>query len=607
MSRYPRSQWPPGEPGSPWTGRELQVLVVMGLVVVAALVELHVVAGVETWIAHRRWAPPSANPLSSGWALVTHAGDVTRAWPSAERSLAPSGAALWAVAVTAAAVLTVAGVYAAGALLARRDRQSPRHRKGFATRRHIRRHLGKRAALARAAVLRPSLRAPSVRDVGVPLGRSLDHGTPVYAHIEDSIAALGPPGSGKTSELFVPGVVHFPGPAIVTSTKPELLFLTAPLRPGPVWVFDPARSVPAHVLAAKGWQPVSWNPLEGCETPRVAMRRARVVVGASAAGRGVTSADYWRASAESLCQGYFHAAALAAADMRTVMGWVDNPSDKRAGDVLLDDERAAAGWGERLLAQLDGALDDRSRQSVLDTLRRAFDVVADPDVMAACCPAPGAPVFDPAAFVEGRGTLYLLGDPEDQVQVAPLLTLLLDAVVGAARQRAATLPGGRLDPPLGVWLDEATQIARLPSLPSLVSDARGVGITVVLALQTLSRAREVWGSDGAATLWQNCSAKLLFGGISDHRELDALSQLAGEYDETVHGSTRDDTGRTSQNESTQRRRRLSAEEIRELGLERRHTALLLYRQLPPLLLQMTPYFEGPDSARIRAAAPEVRV
>jgi type IV secretory pathway TraG/TraD family ATPase VirD4 len=212
--------------------------------------------------------------------------------------------------------------------------------------------------------------------------------------------------------------------------------------------------------------------------------------------------------------------------------------------------------------------------------------------------AAGGGTFDPVEFVAGTGTLYLVGDPEDQVQVSGLLAVLLDAVVAAARERAATLPGGRLDPPLGLWLDEVTQIAPLPSLPMLVSDGRGIGITVVAVFQTLARAREVWGDDGAATLWQNCTAKLVFGGISDHEELERLSRLCGEYDETVVSHHRDADRRRSETRSTQRRRRLSPEEIRELP---QREALLLYRQMRPVTTRLTPWFEGAVRTRIAAA------
>lgn len=570
-----------------------EIMLLAGIMV--PLMLLDALAGVDTWLAHGHWMPPAPNALLGGWQLVTHAGDLALAWPAATRRVAPAGAVYWlTVAVAAAVILGVAGWVIR---LVRRHRGGAAKHRGLASRSHLRNQLGGRAALARARTLRPSVARPSVTDVGISLGRSVEYGSALFGTVEDSYALLGPPGMFKTSTLVVPGVIDYPGPAIVTSTKPELLLLTASIRPGPAWVFDPTGTVQKAVTSRGSWQPVLWDPVLGCDVPRTAMRRARVAVSASGAGKGVTAGDYWRDSAVALCQGYLHAAALVGADLRTVTGWVDNPSDRRAVDILLDHPAAAPGWGERLAAQLSGGSDDRERRSVFNSLRRAFDCVADPEVMASCCPVGGS-TFDPAKFVAGTGTLYLVGDPEDQVQVSGLLAVLLDAVVAAARERAATLPGGRLDPPLGLWLDEVTQIAPLPSLPMLVSDGRGIGITVVAVFQTLARAREVWGDDGAATLWQNCTAKLVFGGISDHEELERLSRLCGEYDETVVSHHRDADRRRSETRSTQRRRRLSPEEIRELP---QRQALLLYRQMRPVTTRLTPWFEGAVRTRIAAA------
>ena len=563
--------------------------------IMALLMLLDALAGVDTWLAHGQWMPPTTNALIGGWQLVAHAGDPALAWPAATRRVAPAGAAYWLTVAAAAAVIL--GVATWVIRLVRRRRGGAAKHRGLASRSHLRHQLGGRAALARARALRPSVARPSVTDVGISLGRSVEHGSALFGTVEDSYALLGPPGMFKTSTLVVPGVIDYPGPAIVTSTKPELLLLTASIRPGPAWVFDPTGAVQRAVTSRGSWQPVLWDPVRGCDVPRTAMRRARVAVSASGAGKGVTAGDYWRDSAVALCQGYLHAAALVGADLRTVTGWVDNPSDRRAVDILLDHPAAAPGWGDRLAAQLSGGSDDRERRSVFNSLRRAFDCVADPEVMASCCPIGGG-TFDPVEFVAGMGTLYLVGDPEDQVQVSGLLAVLLDAVVAAARERAATLPGGRLDPPLGLWLDEVTQIAPLPSLPMLVSDGRGIGITVVAVFQTLARAREVWGDDGAATLWQNCTAKLVFGGISDHEELERLSRLCGEYDETVVSHHRDADRRRSETRSTQRRRRLSPEEIRELP---QRQALLLYRQMRPVTTRLTPWFEGAVRTRIAAA------
>src|SRR5205807_1480994 len=101
--------------------------------------------------------------------------------------------------------------------------------------------------------------------------------------------------------------------------------------------------------------------------------------------------------------------------------------------------------------------------------------------------------FDPAAFLGCGGTLYLLGDTGAQLSVAPLITALVEDLVAVARSVADRSPGGRLDPPLGLILNEAANICPLPSLPSLVSSGGGRGIPALVVLQSLGQARHRWG------------------------------------------------------------------------------------------------------------------
>ena len=60
---------------------------------------------------------------------------------------------------------------------------------------------------------------------------------------------LGPPRSGKTSGVIIPAVLAHQGPAVVTSTKPDVARATASTRArdGRAWMFDPsgASSAPA--------------------------------------------------------------------------------------------------------------------------------------------------------------------------------------------------------------------------------------------------------------------------------------------------------------------------------------------------------------------------
>jgi type IV secretory pathway TraG/TraD family ATPase VirD4 len=221
--------------------------------------------------------------------------------------------------------------------------------------------------------------------------------------------------------------------------------------------------------------------------------------------------------------------------------------------------------------------------------------------MESCCPGDDLR-FNPAEFVRERGTLYLVGDPEDQRSVAPLVTMLVDAIMAEARRRAATLPGGRLDPPVGFFLDEATQIAPLASLPSAISDGRGIGLPIVVVVQTWARPGEVWGEAGAKTIWQNAVAKVIFGGVTDTDELERLSRLCGEYEEPVVNRSRS-AGGWGETHSSQRRRRMSPDEIRELPPGQ---ALVMYRGMRPVITHLTPYWEGPHALEIKAALDEIK-
>ena len=71
----------------------------------------------------------------------------------------------------------------------------------------------------------------------------------VVAQPERAVLLLGPPRSGKTSGVIIPALLAHQGPAIATSTKPDVARATARTRArdGRVWMFDPtgASSPPA--------------------------------------------------------------------------------------------------------------------------------------------------------------------------------------------------------------------------------------------------------------------------------------------------------------------------------------------------------------------------
>ena len=94
---------------------------------------------------------------------------------------------------------------------------------------------------------------------GVWLGAGED-GQWRFARPERAVLLLGPPRSGKTSSVIIPAVLAHSGPAIVTSTKPDVARATARVRAdeGRVWMFDPTgASRPPAGLEQLRWSPVT--------------------------------------------------------------------------------------------------------------------------------------------------------------------------------------------------------------------------------------------------------------------------------------------------------------------------------------------------------------
>ena len=157
--------------------------------------------------------------------LPGHLGDPRMAWPAQARGSLP-GLAGFAV----AAVLTAA-LMAAAAVVTGRRVLTGRSRRGYASARQIRTRLSEKAVLARADVIRPSLvgQPMTVTDAGVRAGRSLESGMPLAISAESSVLLFAAPRIGKTSQVVIPWLKDWPGPALVTSVRPDVLENTASL------------------------------------------------------------------------------------------------------------------------------------------------------------------------------------------------------------------------------------------------------------------------------------------------------------------------------------------------------------------------------------------
>ena len=471
--------------------------------------------------------------------------------------------------------------------------------KGFADRDQVREGMGADRARASAAQTRPGLstaqrRRAAITEVGLPLGRS-SNGQDVVVALEDHVVVVAPTGSGKTRDIMGAAAVDAPGALVATCTRADLLDLCATPRSrlGRVWVFDPLDRV--------GWgEPMVWNPVAGCRNGETAISRGLAfAAGLGADDKGSTNAGFFRANAASAMTRLLHAAALDDRPIGDVIDWAlhldngaDEPQDIIASSV---DPQAERMWAGMLRSVATGA--DETVASSRQTLQQAIEPMALRRVMRWVTPREGVPSFDPTAFVASTDTLVLVADSNASTNVAPLCAMLLQEVVDAAKTRAARLPGGRLDPPLRIVGDEIANVAPLPKLPDLGTDARGFGVQLVLALQSLSQARRRWGADGAATLLDNMSAEILLGGLTDTAALNRYSALVGDVELTRATTSFDaHTGRvTTGSEQVVDRKVMRADEARQIPSG---YGLLIYRNQAAVMLKMTPWYERPDGHQL---------
>ncbi len=452
---------------------------------------------------------------------------------------------------------------------------------------------------ARAADLR-SLRGRPGRGGVFLVGQ---HGRrPLVTLPETSVLVVGPTRSGKTAGLVIPNLLDWDGPAIATSTKSELVDLTAGRRQslGPVHVYDPTSEL------GDRFRSVTWSPIAGCDN----LDRAWMVASWLCAslqqggGRGDNDWAHWAESGKLLIAPLLYVAATAGRTIVDVRMWIHGfdiaTPISMLEEMLLDPATLGDADPIRALSML-ASIDqrpERERGTVFSTVMRIFNVYTERAVAELALSSR----FDPDDFLLRRGTLYLCTPRQSPERVASLFVGILMTVVTAAYALADADPARRRSASLGLFLDELANVVPIEDLPALASQGAGRGVMLMSIVQDFSQLRARYGHEKANTILNNHACKLILPGQSDPETADVLGKLVGRTSFTEQQVNLAADGRVSRSYSIRHEAMATPDSLRQLSPG---SAIVIHRDSPPALVKLPFWFRNTRYRRL-AAVPYFR-
>ena len=404
------------------------------------------------------------------------------------------------------------------------------------------------------------------------LGRRL-----LQAPREDNVLLLGVQRSGKTSTVVIPTLLSWRGAVVATSTKEELVELTAARRKtlAPVWVFAPLDT--EHTwLEALGMEAATWNPVADVATCGEAAELADHFTAEGKRG----PAAHWYLSAANLLTGLIAYSHERDGDIRSLVALLNRTpqSDYLAMAAVTSDPTAS----DLLIAF--GRTPEREAGSIASTARASLSLWIDERVAAATTRTERELNLD--QLLEEGGTLYLVAPAEEAERCRPLFSALISTLLRKATARARAR-GGVLTPRLLLALDEAANFARVPRLAGYASSGPGQGIQLLLCYHDLAQIEAGYGPEEARTIWNNCRARVLLPGQGDLKTLEQFSRAIG--DETrLYRSVQSGQRREGTSEQRVGRPLMTVDELRRLA-----SAVLVYANAPPARLELRRWDQVP--------------
>nr|VTP02039.1 Conjugal transfer protein TraG [Mycobacterium riyadhense] len=311
------------------------------------------------------------------------------------------------------------------------------------------------------------------------------------------VLVTAPTETGKTRRLLAPAAVLWGGPAVVVSSKDDLMQLVMQRRYGPKAVVDlrPIAS-PAY---PHGVEPAVYDPTATIFTPTEALTVAETIMQMATVGLGsgadqVSDGGVWESQAAGPLAAFLYAASPMGNNegMDWVLRAVDNidTTSKEAGKKPGWLQAAAICHRYEVLAMgmtriLE--MEPRQRDSVAITMRKAITPWLRTSLLAADV-ADFTAAYDPAFLDDPQATLFVLA-PADGTAAGAAVTLL-DSLVRRWREKTSRREQMHR---LLMVIDELPNTAPIPNLRRIVGEGRGLGINMVAAVQASCQLDTVYG------------------------------------------------------------------------------------------------------------------
>lgn len=359
-------------------------------------------------------------------------------------------------------------------------------------------------------------------------------GTLSPAETPPHVLVTGPTGAGKTFRVLGPAVRMWSGPVVAVSSKADLLAMTGGgrARGGPVYVLD----LGGNVRLPEGAIRVRVDPVisltsedEALDLATLLMRVGGVGATGSASLGGGAEATLWQSQA---------AAPLAA----LLWAYRHDGMESVVRAVGRHEPDAGPCWPDALMREPDSLLsaalealsqqDSRQRSSVVITMTQGLTPWTRSTVR-----GDGLHTLTPDMLTpgpDGRPTLYVVS-PVTGI-AAGAAVALLSQIVAAWR---TDTEAGR-DPARVLFaIDEMANTAPMPDLPVWVTEARGLGVSILGAVQTTDQLALRWGDAAGTVLRRTFPAVLALRGAAE-RQLFEDAVLWGGRSERTRTTTGED-------------------------------------------------------------------